>query len=286
MDIQTNKSVLIKEKIKVLDKELRSHFHTVRLNEVRRSIVPGNSQSLWRAVRIARDVNSTTLPNQLFLNNEAVNSKELPDIFAGFFDGRVRDVISKTDLDENVYNGRKLVNTANTMFMDAESIRKCMMTLKPKNSEGFDRIPQRVLRDGMDLLLPPLTRMFQLIYNLRQVPEQWLVAKTTPIYKNKGERQNVESYRPIANLCSTSKIFEKLILMRILDIQEQNEVDLTRQGQHGFKRNKSTSTLSAELLSMISRSLDDDEFVLVSSLDLSSAFDVVNVNLLIKRLTI
>jgi hypothetical protein len=161
-----------------------------------------------------------------------------------------------------------------------------MMTLKPKNSEGFDRIPQRVLRDGMDLLLPPLTRMFQLIYNLRQVPEQWLVAKTTPIYKNKGERQNVESYRPIANLCSTSKIFEKLILMRILDIQEQNKVDLTRQGQHGFKRNKSTSTLSAELLSMISRSLDDDEFVLVSSLDLSSAFDVVNVNLLIKRLTI
>jgi hypothetical protein len=74
--------------------------------------------------------------------------------------------------------------------------------------------------------------MFQLIYNLRQVPEQWLVAKTTPIYKNKGERQKVESYRPIANLCSTSKIFEKLILMRILDIQEQNEVDLTRQGQH------------------------------------------------------
>ena len=237
-------------------------------------------------MRIARDVNSTTLPNQLFLNNEAVNSQELPDIFAGFFDRRVRDVISKTDLDENVYNGKKLVNTANTMFMDAESIRKCMMTLKPKNSEGFDRIPQRVLRDGMDLLLPPLTRMFQLIYNLRQVPEQWLVAKTTPIYKNKGERQNVESYRPIANLCSTSKIFEKLILMRILDIQEQNEEDLTRQGQHGFKRNKSTSTLSAELLSMISRSLDDDEFVLVSSLDLSSAFDVVNVNLLIKRLTI
>ncbi len=37
---------------------------------------------------------------------------------------------------------------------------------------------------------------------------------------------------------------------------------------------------------MISRSLDSDNFVLVSSLDLSSAFDVINIDLLIKRLVI
>jgi hypothetical protein len=35
---------------------------------------------------------------------------------------------------------------------------------------------------------------------------------------------------------------------------------------------------------MTSRALDSGEYVLVSSLDLSSAFDVVNVKLLIKRL--
>jgi hypothetical protein len=72
----------------------------------------------------------------------------------------------------------------------------------------------------------------------------------------------------------------------IRNSRTKNKVDLTRKGQHGFKRNRSTSTLSAELLSMISRSLDNDEFVLVSSLDLSSAFDVVNIDLLIKRLVI
>jgi hypothetical protein len=37
---------------------------------------------------------------------------------------------------------------------------------------------------------------------------------------------------------------------------------------------------------MISRSFDDDNFVLVASLDLSSAFDVVDINLLVKRLKI
>ena len=57
-----------------------------------------------------------------------------------------------------------------------------------------------------------------------------------PVYKNKGLPQNVESYRSIANLCLTSKIFKKLILKCILEIQELNNIDLTRHGQHGLKK--------------------------------------------------
>jgi hypothetical protein len=44
------------------------------------------------------------------------------------------------------------------------------------------------------------------------------------------------------------------------------------------------NTLSSHLQSIIGRALDEDNFVLVASLDLSSAFDVVNVDLLLKRL--
>ena len=106
------------------------------------------------------------------------------------------------------------------------------------------------------------------------------------MYKNKGDKKNMESYRPIANLCSTSKVFEKLILKRIIEIQDDNECDITGTNQHGFKRNRSTTTLSLELQAIIARALDEDNYVLVSSIDLSSAFDVVNIKLLLKRLRI
>ncbi len=52
------------------------------------------------------------------------------------------------------------------------------------------------------------------------------------------------------------------------------------------KETKSTSMLAADLLSLISRSIDDEEYVVVASFDLSAAFDLVNVNLLLKRLLI
>jgi hypothetical protein len=77
------------------------------------------------------------------------------------------------------------------------------------------------------------------------------VAKTIPVYKNKGNKKDVESYRPIANLCSTSKVFEKLILKHIREIQDKNECDITGQNQHGFKCKRSTSTLSSQLKSII-----------------------------------
>ncbi len=85
-------------------------------------------------------------------------------------------------------------------------------------------------------------------------------------------------------MCSTSKIFQKLILKRILEIQETNECDLTVENQHRFKRGRSTSTITLDLQSLIARVLDNYEYVLLASLDLSLAFDVVDINLLLKRL--
>ena len=159
------------------------------------------------------------------------------------------------------------------------------MSLKCKNSEGFDRIPQRILKDGAEVLINPLTVLFNKVYVQKTIPGQWLVAKTIPVFKNKGDKKDIESYRPVANLCSTSKIFEKLILKRILEIEDENNVDLTGKNQPGFKKKRSTSTLSSQLQSIIGRALDEDKFVLVASLDFSSSFDVVNVDLLIKKAT-
>jgi hypothetical protein len=47
------------------------------------------------------------------------------------------------------------------------------------------------------------------------------------------EGKDICNYRPIANLCSVSKIFEKCILKRILDIQG---VEITSVNQHGLKK--------------------------------------------------
>ena len=66
-------------------------------------------------------------------------------------------------------------------------------------------------------------------------------------------------------------------------IEEEQKVDLTGNNQHGIKRGCSTKTAGMEIQSALSRALNKDQFAQMASIDLSSAFDLVNVNLLLKR---
>ena len=89
--------------------------------------------------------------------------------------------------------------------MTSTNILRAVKSIKMKNCEGEDRIPQRILIEGIVVLLAPLTALFKSIYEQKEIPEQWKLAKITPVHK-KGNRNDVTNYRPIANLCSASKI--------------------------------------------------------------------------------
>ena len=119
--------------------------------------------------------------------------------------------------------------------MTSSDIAECLKTIKNKNCECYDRIPHKILSDGANNLIVPLTGLFYPINTQKLIPEQWSIAKVVPIFK-KGLKCNIENYRPIANLCSTSKLFEKLILKPMLNIESTFNIDLTGKQQHGFKK--------------------------------------------------
>ena len=221
----------------------------------------------------------------MFLNNTKISNNTLPEVFGKFFSDKVSNLTNNLIINDNVYNGNRKIDSQNEFFMSGTEILDVLSSIKLKNCEGFDRIPQRILVEGAESLIQPLTTLFRKIYSQKTIPEQWLISKIVPIHK-KGAKNQIDNYRPIANLCSTSKIFERLILKRIQTLELVNNADLTGKQQHGFKKSKSTTTLALQLQSLIARALDDDNYVLMASLDLSAAFDVVNINLLMKRLRI
>ncbi len=91
-----------------------------------------------------------------------------------------------------------------------------------KNTEGYDCVPQRMLADGIDILIDPFTMLFNKINHKNAIANQRSNKKTIPVIKNKGAKNNIESYIPTANLCSASKVFEKWILKRIPEVPKEN----------------------------------------------------------------
>ena len=276
---------ILKQKIKQIDFQIKKHFYQEKCKKIRRGILPGNSKSLWTAVRLAKNQNIESFPKNIYENGIKIPDNNVPDRVAEFFDNKVKRLVRDSEIEPSIYNGRPKILANECFFMGREAILDCVSSLKIKNSEGYDRIPQRIIKDGIELLIAPLTFLFKLIYDTKTIPDQWRIAKVNPIPK-KGQKNEISNYRPISNLSSISKVFEKLILKRIIDLQNSNNVDLTGDQQHGFKKNKSTATAGLLLQSIIAKHVDKNELVAMASLDLSAAFDLVNTKLLIKRLKI
>ena len=68
-------------------------------------------------------------------------------------------------------------------FFTENKVMECLKEIKGKTCQGYDRIPQRLLRDGAIYLCKPITKLHHDIYETREYPEQWLISKITPIHK-------------------------------------------------------------------------------------------------------
>ena len=64
-----------------------------------------------------------------------------------------------------------------------ENILPVVISLKIKNCEGHDYIPQWILLDWIDFLKNPLFTLFNKIYIQKIILEQWLISKVIPIHK-------------------------------------------------------------------------------------------------------
>jgi len=98
---------------------------------------------------------------------------------------------------------------------------------------------------------------------------RWKTAIVTPLHKS-GDQSAVTQYRPISNLDSLSKLFEKIILNKLDEIGE-----LDGKHQHGFKKHRSTTTAMIEIQDYVASQLDRGKIVATYSLDLSAAFDLL-----------
>ena len=119
----------------------------------------------------------SNLQDILLENKIKLCSENHANAFANFFNNKVNSIVNQTQIDPGVYNGHRKVTVKNTHSMTINDTLECLKTIKNKNCEGFDRIPQRILADGAEILAAPLGGLFERIYIQRKIPEQWSVAK-------------------------------------------------------------------------------------------------------------
>ena len=112
-------------------------------------------------------------------------------------------------------------------------------------------------------------------------PDSMKIAKVTALFKG-GDESLPENYRPISVLPHMNKIFEKLIHVRLSDHIRQKKI--LSNSQYGFRKGHSTSHGITELQNKVIENLEQKRICAVLFIDLKSAFDTIDHEILSKKL--
>ena len=107
-------------------------------------------------------------------------------------------------------------------------------------------------------------------------------ALVKPIYKGKGDVNELNSYRPISNLSYLSKLIEKTISEQLWE--HISELDVFPENQSAYRANHSTETTLCSIMNDMISILDEGGCGILIMLDLIAAFDTVVHKLLLSDL--
>ena len=170
----------------------------------------------------------------------------------------------------------------NPIKVGRAGVLKLLLNIKANKATGPDGIPGNLLKICAEEIADVYTLLFQASLDQGCLPSDWKRANIVPIFK-KGDRGRVENYRPISLTSVTSKILEHIIHSSIMDHLDQ--YSLLNQFQHGFRQNRSCETQLITTVRDFTDCLNEKQQIDAVLLDFSKAFDKVDHEKLLSKLS-
>ena len=234
-----------------------------------------SSQNPWSlAYKIAKDKIFSPKLSELIDNNGDLitDEKDISDkLFTKLFP--LDDTNTDSDKHKQIRAQSQLHSTvANDKCFTLNEVNIIVNQQNSKKSPGADGftadIIQIVHNERPNFLLDIYNRCLELNY----FPRIWKNSVIKIIPKpNKSDYRDANSYRPISLLSVYAKIFEKLLINRILDNLYKNN-NLNR-NQRGFTQQTGTEDALISLTKFIEETFQEKGFAIVLSLDIDGAFN-------------
>ena len=151
-----------------------------------------------------------------------------------------------------------------------------------KTSTGYDGISNKLLKGIKNSIITPLAIIFNQSMNQGIFPTAMKEAAVVPLFKSENS-EILNNYRPISLLITVSKILEKLIYKRTYNfLSKTNQLFVS---QYGFRQNHSCNDAVNELSMQILKNLEEDKFTVSIFWDLSKAFDTLDHDILLEKMS-
>jgi hypothetical protein len=222
-----------------------------------KQIVNSNNkmQTIWDITRLLTGIRIRNDDvNQLNTHNNSNHDfQTMPDFINNFFLSITRKNHYVSDKNDNfaaylnlTYN--EPYPNMKYQYTSTKEIKKIISTLKSKNSHGYDDVSVNILKSSSPYISSPLSYICNKMLSTGIFPDRLKYAVVKPIFKN-GDKSDVSNYRPISLLPAFSKVFEKVIYVRIFQHLSNNSILIDE--QFGFRPKSSTMTAAYSLINEV-----------------------------------
>ena len=208
------------------------------------------------------------------------NSKELADRFNSFYLNKVKQLRSKippiqTNHTTSTFSGARMDCLRPT---NVQELRKILKESGIKTSFN-DILPASILKQVIEELLPHLCELVNKSFSTGSV-EGLKESIVVPLLKKAGlDAEILKNYRPVSDLVFLSKLSERVVAKRFDEHMSISK--LHSKYEHGYKKFHSTETLLLPLINDTLSAFDNNLAFILLLIDLSAAFDTVDIDLLL-----
>lgn len=153
----------------------------------------------------------------------------------------------------------------------------------PSKTSKLDPWPTWMVKLHLDTLSPLLTQIVNHSLLSAIFPSEWKHALVTPILKKPSlDPLTLKNYRPVSNLPFISKVVERVVSSQLASYLHKN--GLNPIFQSAYRPDHSVETALLRVHNDILEAMDKQQGVILVLLDLSSAFDTICHDTLLRRI--
>ena len=245
-----------------------------------------NMKQTWYLINdlLSKKVSHSKIKKIVVNNSEYTDEAELASIFNDYFCsiGTLLDLdIPFTATDPLSFLSPNVDSSFHLLPVSDSEIFHIITGLK-NSKQDLNSISSKLFIDNADILSLILTDLINYCFAIGKFPISLKKAEVLPLYK-KGDSTIISNFRPISILPMLSKIMERCIKSRLVNYFDT--YSLINSCQFGFKKGISTQDAILNLTEQIYKSLDENCSAVGVFIDFSKAFDTVNRNILLRKLS-
>ena len=264
-----------------LRKTLKKEYYHANILENSR-----NPKHLWNLIKsVTSNKKTGGSVNCINVNGKTeLDAGVIADEFNAFFlsvGSKACDTNSSHSLDQGNTQQNHTTSVFQFVNIGESFVLDQLKNIQTSKSCGPDGIPPKLLKTAAPVISSHLAYLFNLSLNSGIIPDEWKMARVTPIHKG-GDTSETNNYRPISVIPIVMKVFERAIHQQLSDYLTEHS--LLAPQQSGFRKDHSTDTVLAYLTDYMYKQMDHGQLIGMVFLDFRKAFDSVDHDLLLQKL--